>query len=294
MRRATIPVPGNAFDSGRALIGAPGADATGTDSGAAYVFGVVQPTLISVSDSPDPSNAGDPYTVSVVVTCDPASLPCVPTGTVDVGDGDGATCQVTLTPDVPNLGASGSCQLTSIAPGPHTVSADYTGTLLFGTSSNTTSHDVIGADVAVTKSDNSENIVAGSVVTYSIVVSNPGDFPAVGVQVIDEVDGSTDNLNLSNASWTCVAQAGGTCPIPPVEPATSTSWSIWRRADKSPSPSPPTVAANLLPGDFVDNTVDIVPPVGFDDLNINNDTATDSDDVVDNLIFADGFEDPAP
>jgi uncharacterized repeat protein (TIGR01451 family) len=284
---------GNGFDSGRALIGAPGADATGTDSGAAYVFGVVQPTLTTVSDATDPSDAGVAYDVTVVVTCDPPSLACTPTGAVDIDDGDGASCQATLTPDVPNVGASGTCQLTSIAPGPHTVTASYSGTLLFGSSSNTTDHDVIGADVAVVKDDGTEGVVAGGTVTYTIVVSNPGDFAAAGVQVTDTI---AANPGLSNASWTCTAQAGGTCPNPAsgtgdldqlVDLAVGGQVTFKFTAD---------VAANLQVGtDFVDNTVDIVPPVGFNDLNDNNDHSTDTDDVVTDALFSDSFEgDPPP
>jgi hypothetical protein len=72
-------------------------------------------TTTILSDNPDPSNSGDPVTVSVIV----ASAGGIPTGTVDVTTDGTETCTATLS------SGTGSCVLSLTGPGPRTISASY-------------------------------------------------------------------------------------------------------------------------------------------------------------------------
>jgi len=263
------------LDSGRAAVGAPGADASGVDSGAGYVFGIVQPTNTEITEiDPSPSFVGQSYSVSVEVTSGVGT----PTGSVDISDGDGASCQITLD------AGTGSCSLASVAPGPHTISASYSGTPVYGASSDTNDHQVNGADLAISKDDGADAVVDGQRVVYTIVVSNPGDIDATGVRVQD-----TAAAELVNPSWSCTAQTGGTCP----NPASGTG-----NLDQLVDLLADGQVTFLFEADYeslgtlgVDNTATLTAPDGFNDQNPNNDTALDSNTEVDNSIFSDGFED---
>jgi hypothetical protein len=117
-----------AVNSGRALVGAP--DAAGT-SGAGYVFKFLNASrtvIDGTSDDPNPSNTGVPYSVNVHVDDNGASVG-TPSGTVDVNDGNGGACTVTLD----NTG-HGSCQLTSTFFGALTLNANYNGDFTFSPS----------------------------------------------------------------------------------------------------------------------------------------------------------------
>ena len=95
--------------------------------------------------SPEPSVAGQAYTVSVSVAAS-GSGSGSPTGTVAVDDGAGVTCPVTLS------GGTGSCDLISTASGSRTISAAYLGDDNFLISSTTASHTVTPGAVDASKS----------------------------------------------------------------------------------------------------------------------------------------------
>lgn len=268
---------GVSIDAGRALVGAPGEEQEGTDAGAAYIFeGIVASTSTEITSiAPEPSDVGEAYTVTVKVTPAPAL-----SSVVDVNDGDGAQCVPSITLDA---NGEGSCSLTSIAPGPHTITASFSGNDTFAASQGTAPHDVQGGDLAVTKDDNSEVVVAGQVKVYNIVVSNPGDFDATDVRVIDNLP-----AELLSPTWVCTPGAGGTCPNP-ASGSGNLDQLVDLLAGGSVTFALTAVVVNPLPAEFVDNTVTIVPGANADD-NPNNNTATDSNDTVLNLLFSDGFE----
>jgi len=272
---------GVSIDAGRALVGAPGQDEVATDAGAAYVFdSLVTSTSTEITDiTPEPSTVGEAYTVTVKVTPSPVA-PRV----VDVNDGDGAQCAPSITLDA---NGEGSCSLISIAPGPRTITASFTGNDTFSASQGTALHDVQGGDLAVTKDDGSDVVVAGQVKVYNIVVSNPGDFDATGVQVVDNLP-----AELLNPTWVCTPDVGGTCPDP-----ASGSGNIDELVDLLVGGSVTFIVTatvvDPLDALFVENTVTIVPGANADE-NPNNDTATDTNDTILNLIFADGFEGDPP
>ncbi|MEO7158067.1 MAG: Ig-like domain-containing protein, partial [Vicinamibacterales bacterium] len=71
-------------------------------------------TTTITSDMPDPSVAGQAYNVAVSVAPTPPGMG-MPTGTVNVSDGTGGTCVITLS------GGSGTCNLTSTTVGAKTI-----------------------------------------------------------------------------------------------------------------------------------------------------------------------------
>jgi hypothetical protein len=97
----------------------------------------IAPSLLNssttiVSDDPDPSLPGQPYTIMVTVAGTSAS----PTGTVLVNDGEGNTCSLIL------VGGSGSCSLPSASVGTKILTATYNGDATYNGSSGTQSHTV--------------------------------------------------------------------------------------------------------------------------------------------------------
>jgi hypothetical protein len=167
-----------ALDAGRAIVGAPRADHPGVDSGAAYVFLLVQPSTTTITSiTPEPSVTGQSYSVTVTV----AAPSGTPGGTVDVSDGDAASCTITL------AAGTGSCSLTSIAAFLHTISASYSGTIVFGASLDTEPHLVNKADTTVSiLSDTPDPSLVGEAVTVdtAIAVSSPGAGTPTGTVVI--------------------------------------------------------------------------------------------------------------
>jgi len=269
-----------AFDSIRALVGAPYADSTGADAGAGYVFTFSQTgtTTTIGTIAPEPSQAGQSYNVPITVVATAGTA----TGTVDVNDGDGAACTITL------AAGSGNCNLTSVSPGLHTITANYNGTLVFASSSDTESHQVYGPDLGITKDDGLDGVSAGQQVTYSIVVSNLGNSNATGVGVTDILPAT-----LLNGSWTCVASAGSACGNANGTGNINETVNILAGGTVTFTLQA-TVIGVLGVDDVVINTATVVQPLGFGDNNPNNDSATDEDASNQELNFADGFEEPAP
>jgi hypothetical protein len=62
----------------------------------------------------------------------------MPTGTIDVDDGEGNACSITLS------GGTGSCSLASTRAGTKTLTAVYSGDADFSPSSDTEAHTVTG------------------------------------------------------------------------------------------------------------------------------------------------------
>jgi len=157
------------LDAGRALMGSPLATTgANTGNGAAYVFVVQLATITTITSiTPEPSVIGQSYAVSVQVTGQGT-----PAGTVDVSDGNGGFCTVTL-----DGAGAGSCPLASSSAGTLTISASYSGTLLFGASSDTATHVVnfAGTTTTITGQDFNPSVVGQPVtVTASVVPIAPG------------------------------------------------------------------------------------------------------------------------
>jgi uncharacterized repeat protein (TIGR01451 family) len=144
---------------------------------------------------------------------------------------------------------------------------------------NDTAQDVdtiqLEADVHASKSDGVTSVRAGSEVTYTIVATNDGPSDTTA-RVVDTLP-----PELSGAEWTCVASGTATCPNASgtgslnevnigLPNDTSVTYSLTAIVD-----------ANLDQGDTVTNTA-VASATGAQDDEVNNDTATDTDTVVDN------------
>jgi uncharacterized repeat protein (TIGR01451 family) len=127
------------------------------------------------------------------------------------------------------------------------------------------------ADLSITKSNSQSSVVPGSIVTYTIVVTNSGPAAVIGATVTDNIPGS-----LTGATWTCVASAGSQCPA-------SGSASINATVDLLAGGTATftltgTLAASAT-GVLV-NTATVAAPPGVTDPVSGNNSATDSDPIV--------------
>jgi uncharacterized repeat protein (TIGR01451 family) len=125
-------------------------------------------------------------------------------------------------------------------------------------------------DLAVTNTDGIANVAPGASVTYTITVTNAGPADVTGATVADVFP-----LNLGTVSWTCVASAGASCTA-------SGSGNIGDAVTIPANGSLTyTATGTLAPsaGEALVNTATVTPPVTSPDLDLTNNTATDTDTI---------------
>lgn len=140
-------------------------------------------------------------------------------------------------------------------------------------------------DLAVALGNGEPVVPTGSSPTWELVVANAGPSTANGARVVFAVP-----AGLSGAAWTCTPAAPATCP------AASGSGGIDVLATLPPGASlrfrlTATVSAPI--GASIVATASVTAPVGVVDPDPSDNTATDTDPVVPEQVFEDGFE-PAP
>lgn len=171
----------------------------GSNDTEAHAVAPIATTTTITSDNPDPSTVGQPYTVVVTVAAGFGT----PAGSVNVSDGSGANCQITL-----NQGG-GSCQLTSTTAGKKTLSANYVGDASYNASSDTEAHTVSPGQAAATTTlitaDTPEPTVPGQPYTVSVTVSSQAGTPSGTVTVNDGAGAGSGNcqISLENGSGSC-------------------------------------------------------------------------------------------
>jgi len=139
-------------------------------------------------------------------------------------------------------------------------------------------------DLAITMSNPIGPAVLGEVVTYDIVVSNPGPSTVPGAAVSDLFP-----TELTSVWWTCVGSDGGSCNP-------SGSGDIDETIDLPVGGSVTFVANGILDpaaaGLFLTNTVSVSSPAGVTEINPADNSSTHTDEIVapGDFIFADGFE----
>ncbi|MBK8835334.1 MAG: DUF11 domain-containing protein [Anaerolineae bacterium] len=137
-------------------------------------------------------------------------------------------------------------------------------------------------DLSVTKTDNVLTYTSGSVVTYTLVLSNAGPAPAVNAVVSD-----TQPAQISSWNWTCVNGAGAaSCTAGSGNPFTDTvDLGVGSRITY-------TVVASLYPTatGTLTNTVTVTPGLGAVDLTPGNNTATDVDTTSHDLVVVKGAD----
>ena len=187
--------------------------------------------------------------------------------------------------DIVNLPSGGSITYTATCAIPASTAA---GTVIANTATVTapvgipdpvpgnnsatdTDTTVVSADLAISKTDGVTSVVAGDVLTYTIVASNTGPSDALASTVAD-----TFPAGLT-CTWTC-AGAGGTCTaagsgnindlvnLPSAGSVTYTASC--------------TVAAATANGTVISNTVTVAVAGGATDPNAGNNSATDDTTVI--------------
>ena len=127
------------------------------------------------------------------------------------------------------------------------------------------------ADLAITKTDNQETAVAGSQITYTIVVSNNGSVPVTGATVTDNLPAA-----ITNATWSCMPSAGSSCGASSGSGSINTTVSLPGNGTATFSLTgtvSPTATGSLA------NTATVTAPFGFTDTNPGNNSATDTDTI---------------
>ncbi len=122
-------------------------------------------------------------------------------------------------------------------------------------------------DLSITKTNGATTYLAGSKVTYTIVVANAGPDAVTGATVTDTLPGG-----VSDVSWTCVKVGDATCHAGQGTLADTINLAAGASATYTLTMTVPAGFKGALT-----NTASVVPPPGVIDTNANNDTATDTD-----------------
>ena len=189
------------------------------------------PTVTITADTPDPSYVFQTYPVSVTVS----GAGETPTGTVNVSDGSGATCAISLS------SGAGNCNLASTTPGSKTLSAAYTGDTVYTSGSDTEPHTVnlYASSTAIT-GDSADPALVGEAYTVQVEVTSISPVSPSGTVTVSDGDGNNCSASLTGGSGSCAL--------------TSTSTGV-----KTLSASYPGDTRHLTSSDTESHTVNIAP-----------------------------------
>lgn len=239
------------------------------------------------------TNAGPGDVVGATVADDfPSTLTCTWSCAASAGSSCGTLSGAGDLSQSVNLLAGGNatytatCQIASTATGTlvntATVTAPAGITDAAGNNSATDTDTLTPqADLHVSKTDGVTEATPGGILTYLIVVSNPGPSEASVVNVLDNPPAACTSFN-----WTCRTFGGGSC-------VTSGSVSIDTQARLSAGGRAEYTAtctvSSSATGTIV-NTATVSTGGGVADPNNGNNSATDTDTVGAVPLFANGFE----
>ena len=145
------------------------------------------------SDNPDPSDVNTAYTVAVEVKGNYST----PTGTVNVSDGTGATCNINLAVD-----GTGSCNLTSTTPGLKTLTASYQGDGINNKSVGRVTHSVKAASTTNITGDSPDPSLQHQAYTVSVNVNGAYETPT-GTVSINDGAGASCTATLTGGAGSC-------------------------------------------------------------------------------------------
>jgi titin len=122
------------------------------------------------------------------------------------------------------------------------------------------------ADLAVTLTPGASPAVAGGILTYSLVVTNNGPDPVAGAALVDNLPAT-----LLDATWTCAASAGSSCAVAGGTGNVNTPVNLLVGGKATF-----TLTARVAPSatGTLSNSARAAPPLGVNDPNPNNNTAT--------------------
>jgi uncharacterized repeat protein (TIGR01451 family) len=203
---------------------------------------------ITKGGSPDPVTAGTNLTYSItasnngLVDLDTAAVrDTLPPSTtfVSLAPPAGWTCTM------PAVGATGTvdCSTTTmpaassaaftlvVAVSPATAPGNITNEAFFDSSvggrdttisTSVSTQVIVSADLSITKSDTPDPVAAGSNITYTINVANPGPSNAASVTLSDTIPASTTFVSVVPAAgWSCSGTSTITCSIASMSPGTA-------------------------------------------------------------------------
>jgi uncharacterized repeat protein (TIGR01451 family) len=139
------------------------------------------------------------------------------------------------------------------------------------------------ADVGVTLDDGAGVAFPGDVLTYTLIVTNHGENAVPGEAVT-----STLSALLTDIAWTCAGSDGASC-------TPNGSGDIEDIVDlPAGSAVTYTIHATLPSGTSgeIESSAGVTAPPGYEDPNTSDNAASDIDTIIDDRIFANGF-DPA-
>src|SRR5690554_3388607 len=130
----------------------------------------------------------------------------------------------------------------------------------------------LAADLYVTKTDGTEFYNPGTTTTYTIEVGNNGPF---GVQNAEVEDLVPAGIPAANVSYTAVASAGSSTTVSGTQTGAINDLVSLPVGGTVTYTVTVTIPASFT-GDLV-NTVTVTPPLNIDDVDMSNNTATDTD-----------------
>lgn len=127
------------------------------------------------------------------------------------------------------------------------------------------------ADVFISVSDGQVTTTAGSLITYTLLITNIGPSTVNGVTVTDVFPGALENM-----VWSCAGVSGGVCP------ASGAGHIVTNTVYLLPNARVTFVAVGwvaLTASGPLTNTATITTPPGVTDPQTNNNTSTDTTDI---------------
>ncbi|MFO0043247.1 MAG: Calx-beta domain-containing protein [Pseudomonadota bacterium] len=217
VKAISLPIPSGLTLGADDVIVGTATDAQGNTS--EFSFSLVQ-SLSIIDDTPDPSIAGLPY--SVTVRAESTGTPFKPNGSVVISDGRGSACVATLAPTVTANRSEGSCELVSAgAAGGIFLTASYsTFASAFGTSigasiANASAPHQIGAGaVAIEAADGGNQYTRVSTpfaTPLRVRVLAAGGAPFAGASV--RFAAPTGGASASLSATTVVSDANGIAEV---------------------------------------------------------------------------------
>src|SRR5690554_41011 len=131
---------------------------------------------------------------------------------------------------------------------------------------------VYEADLYTHKTDNTTTYFPGTTTTYTVVVGNNGPFGVLNAEVEDLVPAG---IPAANVSYTAVASAGSSTTVSGTQTGAINDLVSLPVGGTVTYTVTVTIPASFT-GDLV-NTVTVTPPLNIDDVDMSNNTATDTD-----------------
>src|SRR5204863_260638 len=128
------------------------------------------------------------------------------------------------------------------------------------------------SDLSITKTDGQTTAAPGSTITYTITINNAGPSAAGGTSVIDNFPAA-----ITSASWTCLATVGSSCG------AASGTGNIGDTVNLANGGTVTYTAMATVSGSAsgtLSNTASVAAPGGVTDPTPGNNSATDTDTIV--------------